>query len=287
MAANMKRTDVILAVAVPTIWGIGYTLTKAAFEQFPPILLMGLAQSVAALALIWFSKLSWSYTSQLFVIAAIGVAVPNSLSFTGLSKLYASTAVIVEQLEVPFAAILAWLFLNDPLSLRQILGMGLTFTGIVFIVGEPRLQQDMIPLLLVMGGAFTWAVGQILAKSVAHLGSITVTAWVSFFGALQLFIASFIIEKDQFNAIATADGFTWGIVVYLGLIAYAVAYIIWYYLLDKYQVNQVIPFTMLLPVTSVIGSVLFLGERLTPLAIIGSAIVIIGIGNMVIEKRRI
>ena len=34
----MKPRDILLTLSVPLIWGLGFTLAKAALGQFPPIL---------------------------------------------------------------------------------------------------------------------------------------------------------------------------------------------------------------------------------------------------------
>jgi drug/metabolite transporter (DMT)-like permease len=43
--------------------------------------------------------------------------------------------------------------------------MLLAFIGVTLIAGEPRYEDDLISILLVVGGAFTWAVGQIMIKT--------------------------------------------------------------------------------------------------------------------------
>ncbi len=57
----------------------------------------------------------------------------------------------------------------------------------------------------------------------------------------------------------------------------ALGYGIWYHLLGKYRVTQVGPFLLLLPVTSISGSMIFLGERLTLIELIGAIVVIFGV----------
>jgi O-acetylserine/cysteine efflux transporter len=60
-----------------------------------------------------------------------------------------------------------------------------------------------------------------------------------------------------------------------------VGYAIWYHVLKKYDVNQVMPFLLLLPVSSTIGAVLFLGERPNLNTLIGGSIIIIGVAIVV------
>ncbi len=57
----------------------------------------------------------------------------------------------------------------------------------------------------------------------------------------------------------------------------ALGYGIWYHLLGKYPVTKVGPVLLLLPVTSIIGSVVLLDEKLTWVEMLGAAIVIVGV----------
>ncbi len=57
----------------------------------------------------------------------------------------------------------------------------------------------------------------------------------------------------------------------------ALGYGIWYHLLGKYSVNQVMPFLLLLPVVTVLGGVALLGENLTLRIMVGGAMAIIGV----------
>ncbi len=57
----------------------------------------------------------------------------------------------------------------------------------------------------------------------------------------------------------------------------ALGYGIWYRLLGRHDINQVMPFLLLLPVTAVSGAVLFLGETLTAHTVAGGALAIGGV----------
>jgi O-acetylserine/cysteine efflux transporter len=61
----------------------------------------------------------------------------------------------------------------------------------------------------------------------------------------------------------------------------ALGYAIWYHLLKKYDFNQVMPFILLLPVSSILGAVLFLEKRPDIRTLIGGVFVIIGVAAIV------
>ena len=276
----MKLTDILLAISVPVIWGMGFTLAKVAFvyADFPPILLMAFRFTLTALVLVWFVKPPWGQMRAIFWIAVVSATIQYSLTFTGLTGINASTAIIVVQLEFPFMALLAVIFLKDTLGLRRIFGIIVAFAGIVMIAGQPELQGEFKYVLLVGSGAMTWAVGQIMIKKLkTPLGGFTLIAWVAVFAAPQLFLASWLIEDGQWQVIQTTGWIGWGVVVYLGLVMTALGYGIWYHLLGRFPVSQIGPFLLLLPVTSIAGSMIMLGERLSYLEMAGAVVVIAGV----------
>jgi len=112
-------------------------------------------------------------------------------------------------------------------------------------------------------------------------------AWLSFFAGPQMLIASLIIENGHLESIRNATIIGWGTVIYLGIIMTAVGYGVWYHTLKKYDVNQAMPFLLLLPVSSIIGATLFLGERPNLNTMLGGTIVIIGVAVIIFDGQRI
>ena len=276
----MKFTDILMAISVPVIWGLGFTLAKVAFvfSDFPPILLIAFRFALTTLVIIWFVKPPIGFMQQIFWISVVSATIQYALTFTGLNGLKASTAIILVQLEFPLLALMAAIVFKDHLGKLQIAGVALAFCGIVLIAGQPQLQGNMMPVILVFGGALSWAIGQIMVKKLdGAVSGFTLIAWVAVFATPQLFLASWMFETGQVQAIKSMNWIGWGVVIYLGLIMTALAYTIWYHLLGKFRITQVGPFLLLLPVTSIAGSVIILGERLTIVEAIGAVIVILGV----------
>ena len=280
----MKPVDVLIAISVAVIWGMGFIVAKAGMSHFSPILLMALRFSLTAFCMIWFFRPPPGIFKQLFWISLISAALQYSLTFNGVRGIDASTAALLVQLEVPFGLILAWLVFGERISLKQGLGIAIAFTGAILIIGEPKLAGDLVYAFMVIGGAFTWAVGQIMIKKLGNIGGFRLITGVALFATPQLFVASFLFEQNQLEQIQTASPAAWAAVAYLGLIMTALAYALWYRLLGHYTVNQVMPFLLLLPVTSVFGGIFFLGESLTTKIALGGGLAIIGVAMITIQR---
>ncbi|MDA0224148.1 MAG: EamA family transporter [Proteobacteria bacterium] len=270
----------MLALSVPIIWGLGFTLAKVGFVHFafPPILLSALRFGLTSLILVFFVRPPVGYFLPIFWIALVSATIQYSLTFTGLDGLDASTAIIIVQLEFPFMALLAMILLKDRLGLKGTLGVAFAFMGVVLIAGQPYLRENLTSVAMVASGAAVWAFGQIMIKQLnGAVGSFTLIAWVAVFATPQLFALSWYFEDNQIEVIRATGLQGWGVIVYLGVIMTALGYGIWYHLLGKYPVTKVGPVLLLLPVTSIIGSVVLLDEKLTWVEMLGAAIVIVGV----------
>ena len=280
----LRPQDILMGLAVPLIWGLGVVFAKAAIGHFPPILLMALRFTLTALVLVWFVKPPWRLMGQLFVIALISAAVQYSLTFNGLRGVDASTAVLVIQLEVPFLILLGAVLLKEKPGRRRWLGIAIAFIGVAFIAGEPRLGAAWDSLALLFGGAFTWALGQIMVRRLGEVGGLAMVAWVAVFAAPQLFVFSLVLEDDHLAYLGAAGWVVWGTVLYMGIVMTALGYGLWYSLVGRFPLARVGPFLLLMPVFSVLGGVTLLGESLTLRVAIGGAIVIAGVAVILVRR---
>ena len=282
---RLSPMDYAMGLLVPLIWGMGFVFAKAALEHFPPIFLMSLRFMVTALALVWFVPFPKKHLKMIFGITFISAAVQYSLTFTGLKGLDASIAALVVQLEVPFLVLLGVIFLGETAGKIKWFGILLAFLGVGLIAGTPKLEGAWISLVMVVGGAFTWAVGQALFRKLEEVKGLTMAAWMAVCAVPQLLVMSFIFEDNHMAALQGAGWTVWGAVIYLGILMTAVGYGAWYSLVRRHPISKVGPFLLLLPVFSIIGAAVFLGESLTFYTVIGGIIVISGVGLIMVEER--
>ncbi len=286
MTRQLSFVDIIMGLSVALLWGMGLVFAKAALEHFPPVLLMTCRFIVTAGVLVWFVRPPWGQMRALFLIALISAALQYSLTFTGLKGLDASITALVVQLEVPFLVIIGVVALGEVAGVRKWIGIAMAFIGVALISGEPKVASAWLSVLLVIGGAFTWAVGQGMTRALKDIRGLTVTAWVAVFAVPQLAVVSLIFEENHIEAIRTAQPVVWGAVLYMGLIMTALGYGMWYTLVRKHPISLIAPFLLMLPVFAVLGGVFFLGEELGIRAILGGAIVIAGVAFILVERPK-
>ena len=281
----MPIRDFILAISVPCLWGIGFVITKPGMEQFPPMLINGLRWSVTGLVLVWWFPIPKKFLKELLILSFIGCTLQYSLTFSGLNILDASSAVLFVQFEVPFGVLIAFLWLKERPSIKNLIGLLIAFTGLIVLLGAPNLQDKYLGVILVLSGALTWSLGQVFAKPISEkLNGIVITAWLGVLAGPQLILASQLIEGNVVSNIRSADYQAWLIVLYLGLLMNVLGYSIWYYVLGIYPVNKILPIMLLLPVTGVVTAIMFLGERPDLKVFMGGIVILFGVGMILIGK---
>jgi len=281
----MNSNQILLALIVPITWGFGYALTKIGMDQFTPLLLMSLRFGIAGLILVWFTKPPWGFMRELFIIAFIGSTIQYGFTYYGLKGIDVSTASILVQLEGPILALLSTLILKERLGWPRALGMGLAFTGVVVIAGDPRLSDSLDSVALVITGAVFWAIAQIMISRLKSLSGITILAWIAIIATPQMLLISLVIEEGQWESIKTANLVDWSIVFYLSFIMTVIGYSVWYHLLRICDVSKISPFLMLLPVTSIIAGMVLLYEQFTLAMGIGGVLVMTGVASTLIKWR--
>jgi O-acetylserine/cysteine efflux transporter len=280
----MTIRHILIALLVPLTWGLGFALAKAGLDHFSPLLLMGMRFLIAAAVLVWFVPIPRGYLKQICSISFIAATLQYGLTFSGLARMDATPAVLLVQAEVIFGVIIAALLLGEKPSLKQIVGITISCLGVLTIVGAPSLDGQIFGVMLILGGTLAFALGQVLIRRLkGALTGFQLTAWMGVMAGPQMILAAMLFEGDLALQISTAPLAAWGTVLYLGLIMTVIGYSAWYFVLARYPVPMVMPVLLLLPVATILGAVSFLGERPDMIVLLGGAIVISGVGAVIID----
>jgi len=283
----MTPRHLLVALLVPMTWGFGFVLAKAGLSHFPPLLLMGMRFAIAAMVLVWFVPLPHGHWRALTKIALISATFQYGLSFTGLSMIDATPAILLVQSEVVFGTVIAAVMLKERPTRRQLAGTATALGGILTIVGAPSLAGQMLGVVLILSGCMFWAIGQVMVRRLGGaLSGFQLTAWIGSIAAPQMLIASIFFEGNPVPTLLAAPPSAWWTVLYLGLVMTVVGYSAWFFILSKYPVPLVMPVLLLLPVSTILGAVTFLGETPDPHVMLGGAIVIGGVAAVIIDPAQ-
>ena len=284
----MNIKDTFLSALVPIFLGFGFVIAKPAMEYFPPFLLMGLRFTFAASILIWWFPIPRGFLKKIFLVSLIANTLQYSITYTGLSMIDASAAVLLVQMEVPFGVIFAYFMLKEKPTIRSLIGISVAFIGIYILTGTPNLDGKFIGAALVFTGAGIWALGQVLVKPLSkEINSLTLVAWLALFSGPILITLSAIFDGNTINYFKTANLESWIIVIFLGFIMQPISYGCFYYVLKNNPIYKVLPIvTMGIPPTGLLAAIFILGEEPTKELFIGGAIILIGVIMIVFKKEK-
>jgi len=281
----MKTVDIFIALLVPALLGFGFVIAKPAMQYFPPYLLMGMRFTIPALFLIWWFPLPKGLYFDLFKVSLIGSTLQYGLTYTGLNIIDASSAVLLVQLEVPFGIIIAFFLLKEIPTIKNIIGLVIAFIGVFILTGAPNLEGKYVGVLLTMSGAFTWALGAVMAKPLSKkIGAFALMTWLCVFSGPMLLLVSLVFDGNPMPYILSANINSWLTVIFLGFFMQPVGYAAWYYVLKKYPINKVMPVLLILPVTGLITSIFLLGEDPPKQVFLGGLVIIFGVGAILFTK---
>ena len=284
----MNLKDTFLASLVPIFLGFGFVIAKPAMEYFPPMLLMGMRFVFAASILIWWFPIPRGFLKKIFIASLIANTLQYGLTYTGLSFIDASAAVLLVQTEVPFGVIFAYFMLKEKPTTRSLVGIAIAFIGVYLLTGSPNLDGKFVGVSLVIIGSGIWALGQVLVKPLSkEISPLALVAWMALFSGPILIALSAIFDGNTINYFKTANFNSWLIAIYLGFIMQPITYGCFYYVIKNNPIYKVLPIvTMGIPLTGLLAAIFLLGEEPTKELFIGGAVIIIGVILIVFTKPK-
>ena len=275
----MTLRDSLIAAIVPIFLGFGFVIAKPAMEYLPPFLLMGLRFTFVALLLVWWFPIPRGFLKKIFFASLIANTAQYSITYTGLSFIDASAAVLLVQTEVPFGVLFAFFMLKEKPTLRALIGITIAFVGVYILTGSPNLDGKFIGVSLVITGSGVWALGQVLVKPLSkEINPLALVAWLGLFSGPILITLSAIFDGNPINYFRSTPFEIWMIAIYLGFIMQPITYGCFYYVLKNNPIYKVLPIvTMGIPPTGLLAAIFILGEEPTKELFIGGVIIIIGV----------
>ena len=272
----MKVKDIILAIFVALIWGSYFTASKIVLTSFPPFLSGGIRFLILFILTIPFYFKDRPPFKHILFLSLLYTVGSTALYISINNSIKLSPLILIFQLNIPIAVFLGIIFLKENFSLVKSIGLLLSLVGLVFIAQVS--YNDFISidsLWLVLFSAICFAFYNLTIKDISSFYILTIIARMSLFIFPQLLLISFfqetwpLIENIQLISIIG--------LFYKSIICTLLANLCWIYLLSKYPLSIMIPFTLLTPVFGCFISTIVFNEILEKEFILGGFVVIIGL----------
>ncbi|WP_434597555.1 EamA family transporter [Pseudomonas sp. R4-83] len=276
----MKPLHVALAVLITAIWGVNFSVIKLGLATVDPFILAGIRFSLCALPAIVFIRkpdVAWRYIVGYGLVFGIGLwGVVNLGIKAGLS---AGIASLVLQFSAFFTIVLgSWVF-KEALSRFQLLGMLIALGGLLCIITISDGSVSLPGVLLVLLGAASWSVANIINKKASTRDVFAFPVWSSAFAPLPLFALDYAVKGNAGYAafVHQVDGTAVLSILFQVYPNTLFAYWIWNSLLKTYPVSTVAPLSLLVPIFGMLGSVLLFNESVTLSKVLAVALIVLGL----------
>ena len=283
---SRTTTGHLAALITIIIWGTTFISTKLLLVDFQPveILFFRFVMGFLVLLLVYPHILTGTSRKQelTFVAAGFcGICLYYLLENIALTYTLASNVGVIISVAPFFTAILTHLFLKGEEKLRVnfFVGFIVAMVGIVLIsFNGTSLQLNPIGDFLALLAAFVWACYAVLTRKISEFGynTILTTRRVFFYGILfmipALFLLDFKLELSRF-----ADPTYLLNIVFLGLGASALCFVTWNFAVKLLGAVRTSIYIYMVPVITVVTSVIILHEKITLLAGIGTALTLLGL----------
>jgi len=206
---------------------------------------------------------------------AIGFAGSIGFFYPGLREVPASTAIVFLAL-VPLETFgLAILQRQEPFRVEGLVGAAVALIGVVVVVADGLGGNvPLLPMAQVLIGTLLVAESAVILKAIPRSDPVVTTGVaMTAGGAIFLALSALIGEPWQLPG----DARTWVASVYLIFLGSAAMYGLFVFAVGRWTASAVSYATLLMPLVTIPVAAVLVGEGISPLFVVGSAIALIGV----------
>ncbi len=278
------------------IWGSTWLFIKLGLEDLPPFTFAGIRFVIAStilFSLVAVRRLSLARKrSDWVLLASTGVlafCINYGLLFWGEQYISSGLAALLQATIPVFGLVIAHFYLpGERMTLPRVIGIVMGITGVAVIfsnqlsVAGPRALAGSAALVL---GSASAAYSNVLVKARGkHLDPAILAAGQMLFGLIPLLLIGIPLEGNPFYFHWT--GMAVAALFYLAIVGSVVAFLLYYWLVQNMNVTNTMLIALVTPVVAVTLGVLILNEELNWRTLVGGAMIMAGIGLVVLRRKK-
>lgn len=281
MSAAVAAEFILLAA----LWGASFLFMRLGTLEFGPLPTAGLRVAIASLALlpVMLSRGLWPQLRQhwkpVMICGLINSAIPFALFSFALLSISTGLSSILNATVPLFGALVAWLWLGDKPGASRTVGLVIGFIGVALLAsGKASFKPDA------SGAVTAWGILACLLATISYavaasftrrylsgLNSLMVATGSQIGAALGLALPTLLMWPVQAPSLKA-----WGALLALGTLCTAVAYVLFFRLIERLGPARAITVTFTIPVFAVFYGVTLLGETVTAWMLFCGVIVLCG-----------
>jgi O-acetylserine/cysteine efflux transporter len=275
---SFTAADFVAVIAMNLMWGLNLIAVKMGVDLVSPMTAAWLRQLMVLIICLPFLKVVEGKMRELlalgilsgglfYIIVNISLAVSDNIG----------ALAIAGQLGAPFSLILAVIVLKEKIARYRVIGMALSFIGVVVLVFDPAAIDEQMGIALTVVASLIWAICSLIQRRLQGVKVLTIYAWVGLVGATILLPIAWVAEPEAFDRVHALPLTAFGWILFSALGSTVIGQGAMSYLIQRHPVSTVVPMTLATPVISVVAAAWWFGTKLTPVMIVGGLIVMAGI----------
>lgn len=282
----------LMAIFTVIVWGTTFVSTKILIECGLTSVDIFFYRFFLAYICIWpFSPhrlLAKSKKDELLFLAAglcggslYFVAENTALGIT----LASNVSLIISTTPILTALLVFWFYRKERLKSGLIYGSFLALSGVAFVVfnGSFILKISPVGDLLTLLAALFWAFYCLILKQLdCHYSAMFMARKVFFYGLVTL-LPMFVFHPLNIDWDILRQPVVFSNLLFLGIIASMLCYVIWNIVIHRLGAVRAANYIYINPFVTLIASAIVLGEKITPIALLGCAFILCGV--YLAEKR--
>ena len=285
---RMTARDWLLLWVLSVLWGGAFFFAAVAVKEVPPLTLVLCRVGIAALILFVFIKfkgeqipLGWPFLSIFMIMGFFNNLIPFSLLFWAQTAISSGLASILNATTPIFSIVVAHFLLSDEkMAANKVAGAVLGFTGVAVLFGGDALSGVSIStlgILACLGAALSYGFASVFGRRYRTLGITPSIGALGQLSATTIMMIPIVMFFDQPWTLRMPGIEAIGATVSLAVASTALAYLIYFRVLETAGAVNAALVTLLVPLTAIFLGTVFLDEELAVRHYVGMALILIGL----------
>ena len=269
----------VILTFLGAIWGSAFIFIKIAAPEFGAIGLVQMRLLIASSVFVpillrkkYIQLLSFTWKHSL-VLAITNNAIPFTLFSFGSFGADSNILAILNATTAFNTMIIAFFWLNEKVTPKQIFGLILGFVGVIILVNPESSSTSIFSAILCLLGAACYSFSTVFIQKYSQSSDkLVLIGWSIVFSAfimIPLTLLNLPTELPSFKAFTAA--------AWLGSISTGLAFFGYVYLIEKIGAVKTSTVAYFLPIFGIIWGAIFLGEIITFGILLGCGTILIGV----------
>lgn len=280
---------VVALVALSFVWGCNWVLMKEALRYSAPFDFAawrtGIGAATLFLILLAQRRLRWPvHFRGLAVLGLFQMAIFTAVTMLALVTGEPGKVSILVYTMPVWAMVFAWLLLGQKPRGAHMAASAAAFVGILCMAQPWRNGVTSLSVLYSIAGAAAWGFSSVYVTRLRDTGLdvLSITAWSMAIGSAILAATACLVP----SAGTRWDTYFAFILFYNAVIAMAVAWVLWAYVLGRLSIMAASLSVLAVPLIGSLFSAVRLGERFSPIELVGMGTILLSISSVHWRSRK-